>query len=416
MLKIAYDTFYLSNGLKVVVHEDHSIPKAVVDVIYKVGSKDEEAHRTGFAHLFEHLMFEGSQNIPEYDRPLQMVGGQNNAFTTSDITNYYLSLPANQLETAFWLESDRMLELGFSQKKLDIQKSVVIEEYKQRYLNQPYGDAHIHLRGIHFTQHPYHWPTIGKEISHIEEATLDEVKDFFFGFYAPNNATLVVAGDVSLEQVKELAEKWFGPIPKRQLKKQPLPQEPQQKEARTLTVYGNVPYPAVYKMYHIPAHNTEEYYVADMVTDLLSNGKSGILHQYMVKKKQVSPQVSAFSWGMHDPGAVSIDGKIVEGVSIETYEKALDEALDQLQSLTQEDLERMQGKLEASLIMQKTTILNKAMALALSDALGDINLINTTTDIYRSITLDQVKSAATTYLSPTNCSTLYYLPNENQDA
>ena len=410
MLQIAYDTFHLSNGLKVVVHEDHSIPKAVVDIIYKVGSKDEEAHRTGFAHLFEHLMFEGSKHIPEYDRPLQMVGGQNNAFTTADITNYYLSLPANQLETAFWLESDRMLELGFSQKKLDIQKSVVIEEFKQRYLNQPYGDAHIHLRALHFTRHPYQWPTIGKEISHIEEATLEEVKDFFFGFYAPNNATLVVAGDVTTDQVRQLAEKWFGSIPKRKLKKRSLPQEPVQKEGRQMTVHGAVPYPAVYKMYHIPAHDTQEYYVADMLTDLLSNGKSGILHQYMVKKKQVSPQVSAFSWGMHDPGAVSIDGKIAEGVSIDAYEQALEESISQLQDLTQEDLERMQGKLEATLIMQKTTILNKAMALAISDSLGDTDLINTTPEIYRSISLDQVKSAAGKYLAPENCSTLYYLP------
>lgn len=410
MLKIPFETFYLDNGLKILVHEDHSIPKAVVDIIYRVGSKDEQEHRTGFAHLFEHLMFEGSKHIPHYDSPLQRVGGQNNAFTTPDITNYYLSLPSNQLETAFWLESDRMLELAFSQEKLDIQKSVVIEEYKQRYLNQPYGDAHLKLRSLHFTTHPYHWPTIGKEISHIEEATLDEVKSFFYGYYAPNNATLVAAGDVNTAEVVALAKKWFGDIPARTLQKHTLPEEPVQNEARSMTHHADVPFPAVYKMYHIPAYTDEEYYVADILTDLLSNGKSGILFQHMVKDTQVASQASAFSWGLHDPGAVSIDGRIAPGKSIEDYEKALSESLDKLVKLSHEDLERIKSKLEATFILQKTTILNKAMGLAISDALGDANLINTTPGIYRNITLDQVREAAEKYLKPENCSTLYYLP------
>ncbi|MEZ4828293.1 MAG: pitrilysin family protein [Bacteroidia bacterium] len=410
MLKIQYQTFHLDNGLKIIIHEDHSIPKAVVDILYHVGSKDEQPHRTGFAHLFEHLMFEGSRHIPHYDTPLQRVGGENNAFTTPDITNYYLSLPSNQLETAFWLESDRMLELAFSQEKLDIQKSVVIEEYKQRYLNQPYGDAHLKLRALHFQTHPYHWPTIGKEIAHIEEATLQEVKDFFYGFYAPNNATMVVAGDVNPAQVMELAEKWFGNIPSRKLNKHPLPKEPVQTEGRTMTLHADVPYPAVYKMYHIPAYTDLEYYVADILTDLLSNGKSGLLYQHMVKEKQVAPQVSAFSWGLHDPGTISVDGRIAGGKSIEEYESALEETINMLQDLTEADLERIKSKLEASFIMQKTTILNKAMGLAMCDSLGDPNLINTTPDIYHNISLEQVKSAARRYLAPDNCSTLYYLP------
>ena len=222
MSHIHYESFVLDNGLKVIVHEDHSIPKAVVDVVYKVGAKDEDEERTGFAHLFEHLMFGGSKHIEDYDTPLQRVGGENNAFTTNDITNYYITLPSNQLETAFWLESDRMLELDFSQHSLDVQKSVVIEEFKQRYLNKPYGDAHLILRSLHYKVHPYKWPTIGKEISHIEGASLDEVKDFFYGFYAPNNATLIVAGDVKTDEVRRLAEKWFGPIPNRKLKKKEL--------------------------------------------------------------------------------------------------------------------------------------------------------------------------------------------------
>lgn len=410
MSKISYQTAYLSNGLKVVVFEDHSLPKAVVDILYRVGAKDEDPGLTGFAHLFEHLMFEGSKHIPSYDRPLQAAGGSNNAFTTQDITNYYLTVPSNQLETAFWLESDRMLELGFSQEKLDIQKSVVIEEFKQRYLNQPYGDARNRLFGLHFQQHPYQWPTIGKEISHIEQARLEDVQDFFFGFYAPNNATLVVAGDVQPDEVFQLAEKWFGPIPSRTLKKKPLPQEPRQTAPREMTAYGNVPFPAVYKMYHIPGHTEPGYYVADILTDLLSSGKSAILHQHMTRKRKVSPDASAFPWGHHDPGALSIEGRVAGNSTVEAYEQALTEALDELTHVSQEVLDRVKGKLEAAFVMQKTTLMNIAMNIAICDALGDIELINTTPDIYRSITLDQVKTAAATYLAPANSSTLYYLP------
>jgi predicted Zn-dependent peptidase len=361
-------------------------------------------------------MFEGSRHIPSYDTPLQRVGGENNAFTTADITNYYLSLPSNQIETAFWLESDRMLELAFSEEKLAVQKSVVIEEYKQRYLNQPYGDAYIHLRGLHFQQHPYQWPTIGKEISHIESATLDEVRDFFFGYYAPNNAVLVLAGDVDPQHMRALAEKWFGSIPARTLKKHPLPQEPAQQAARSMTVHGAVPFPAVYKMYHIPAHTERGYYVADILTDLLSNGKSSILHQHMVLDRQVSPGVSAFSWGMYDPGIISIDGQVSDGHSIEAYEAALQESFERLMALTGPELDRIKGKLEAMFIMQQTTILNKAMNLAMSDSLGDIELANTTPEIYQSITLDEVRDMAARILAPHNCSTLYYLPGEPAQA
>lgn len=410
MLTLSYETFTLDNGLKVIIHEDHSVAKAVLDVVYRVGAKDEDPGRTGFAHLFEHLMFEGSKHIPHYDTPLQRVGGQNNAFTNNDITNYYISVPSNQLETAFWLESDRMLELAFSQKKLDIQKSVVIEEFKQRYLNQPYGDAYNRLRGLHFTTHPYRWPTIGMDISHIEEAKLEEVESFFFGFYAPNNATLVVAGDVNPDEVKRLAEKWFGPIPSRALRKHDLPTEPKQTEPRTMTVHGKVPFPAVYKMYHIPANGTPEYYVADLLTDLLSNGRSGILYQEMVKKHRISPNVSAFVWGHHHPGMASIDGKVAQGHTVEAYEKALAESLAKLQDVTEADLTRVKGKVAASFVMQKTNLLNKAIAMAIYDVIGDPNLVNTLPDIYEQITLNQVYEAAATYFDPNNCSTLYYLP------
>lgn len=412
-MKLAFETFTLDNGLKVIVHEDHSIPKVVVDVIYRVGSKDEESHKTGFAHLFEHLMFEGSKHIPEYDAPLQRVGGSNNAFTSADITNYYLTLPSNQIETGFWLESDRMLELDFSQEKLDIQRSVVIEEFKQRYLNQPYGDAHLKLRALSYTQHPYQWPTIGKEIAHIEQATLQDVQDFFFGYYAPNNATLVVAGDANVEKVRELAEKWFGPIPRRELKKHEIPTEPAQTQPREMTLRGKVPFPAVYKMYHIPAHDERDYYLADILTDLLSNGKSALLFQRLVKEKQVAQQASAFTWGMHHPGVLSIDARLAEGVTPAAYEAKLKEALELLQQLTEEDLERIKGKLAATFVLQKATMLGKAVSLAQYDAIGDPDLINQVPDIYHSITLEEVKAGARKYLDPNNCSTLYYLPDED---
>lgn len=414
-MQLQFDTFTLDNGLRVIVHQDHSNPQAVVDIMYRVGSKDEDAGRTGFAHLFEHLMFEGSKHIPHYDTPLQRVGGSNNAFTSPDITNYYLTLPANQLETAFWLESDRMLELAFSQEKLEIQRSVVIEEYKQRYLNQPYGDARHKLLALGYQVHPYRWPVIGQDISHIEQATLAEVQDFFFGYYAPNNATLVVAGDVQTEQVRQLAEKWFGPIPARTLKKHPIPQEPPQTEARQQTVYADVPYPAVYKMYHIPGQRDGRYYLADLLTDLLANGRSAILYQHLLKQKQLVQHATAYTWGLHDPGPIFIDARLTAGATLEAYEAELAVALAQLQELTEDSLERIQGKLAATFVMQKTTLLNRAMGLAMYDVLGDPNLINTIPDQYRAIELDEVKAAAQHYLAPDNCTTLYYLPQAQKE-
>jgi predicted Zn-dependent peptidase len=410
MSAIEFESFYLDNGLKVIVHEDHAVASAVVDVIYKVGAKDEHESKTGFAHLFEHLMFGGSKNIPNYDTPLQKVGGENNAFTTNDITNYYLTVPYNQLETGFWLESDRMLELDFSQKNLDVQKSVVIEEFKQRYLNKPYGDAHLILRGLHYKQHPYRWPTIGMEISHIEKATLEDVKDFFYGFYAPNNATLVVAGNVTVAQVKELAEKWFGPIPRRDLLHKPLPVEPRQSEARSQTVHKDVPFPAVYKMYHIPSRTHKDYAAADVLTDIMSSGKAGHLYQHMVKEKQVATSVRAFSWGAHDPGAISIDGTLAKGVTIEAYEEALEEVIQGLLDIEESELQRVKNSIESQYQMERIGLLNRAMNLAISDALGNPDLVNSSLQKYLNLSKADIIQATKDFLRPDNCSTLYYLP------
>jgi zinc protease len=414
MSAISYSSFLLDNGLKVVVHEDHSLAKVVINLLYRVGARNEEPDKTGFAHLFEHLMFGGSRNISDYDTQLQRVGGENNAFTTNDITNYYITLPSNQIETGFWLESDRMLELDFSQRSLDVQKSVVVEEFKQRYLSKPYGDAHLILRDIHYTTHPYKWATIGKEVSHIERATLDDVKDFFYGFYAPNNATLVVAGDATLAQVKELAEKWFGAIPSRDLKLRPLPVEPPQTEARTATVHREVPFASIFKMYHIPGRIHHDYPAADLLTDILSNGKAGHLYQSMVKEKKVASSVRAFTWGAYDPGMISIDGTVAQGSTVEEYEKALDEVINGLFNVAEDELQRVKNAIESQYIMERTTLLNKAMLLAMGDALGDIELANNTMEKYLAVTTTEIAVAARKFLAPTNCSTLYYLPTNGK--
>lgn len=412
MQKIDFKQFELQNGLRVIVHTDLSSPRAAMCVLYRVGARDEDPSRTGFAHLFEHLMFGGSKNIPSYDTPLQKAGGENNAYTTNDITNYYLSLPTSQLETGFWLESDRMLELDFSQDSLNVQKSVVCEEFKQRYLNQPYGDAHLLLRPVHYQAHPYRWPTIGKELSHIQDATLDDVREFFYGFYAPNNATLVVCGNVSPETVEQLAQKWFAPIPKRTLKKKPLPQEPPQKSPRKLTVQKDVPFDAIYKAYHIPARTNPDYFAADILTDLLSNGKSSLLFQEMVKKERVANNIAAFSWGAYDPGMISIDGQVAQGKNPEQYEATLQKTIDNLQDISEKQLTKIKNKIESYLIFERTSMLNLAQELAIYDSLGNPNQINTILDIYQSISCDDVKQAAQKYLNPNNCSTLYYLKQQ----
>ncbi|MDP4185578.1 MAG: pitrilysin family protein, partial [Bacteroidota bacterium] len=282
---IQFDKIVLENGLKVLVHRDTTTPLAALNICYDVGSRDEDPNLTGFAHLFEHLMFGGSVNIPSYDEPLQQVGGDNNAFTSNDITNYYLTLPSENIETGFWLESDRMLELAFSEKSLEVQRNVVIEEFKQRYLNQPYGDAWPKIREMAYQVHPYSWPTIGKDISHIANATLDQVKDFFYRHYAPNNAVLVATGNVDSDQIFQLAEKWFGPIPYREVPLRNLPQEPVQKELRFEEMERDVPIDSLYMAYHMSDRLAPEYYTADLISDILSNGHSSRLYRRLVIDK-----------------------------------------------------------------------------------------------------------------------------------
>ncbi|HVA97429.1 MAG TPA: pitrilysin family protein, partial [Bacteroidia bacterium] len=347
---IKYEKFQLANGLKVIVHEDKFTELACMNILYDVGARDENPEQTGFAHLFEHLMFGGSINIPSYDEPLQRAGGENNAFTTNDITNYYLTLPAINIETAFWLESDRMLSLAFSEKSLEVQRNVVIEEFKQSYLNQPYGDAWLLMRPLAYKVHPYRWSTIGKEISHIENAKIEDVKNFFKKHYVPSNAILVVAGNVTLEQIKKLSDKWFGPISGGTKTKRALPVEPIQKEARTLTVERNVPASRIYKAYHVCARTDDDFYATDLLSDILSRGNSSRLYKSLVKDKKMFNEISAHTSGDMDKGLFVISGKLAKNVSMEEAEKSIEEELALLKNelIGKEELEKVKNKIESS--------------------------------------------------------------------
>jgi zinc protease len=407
---IAFDKFILDNGLKVIVHKDTSTPMVAFNVLYDVGARDENPDKTGFAHLFEHLMFEGSLNIPNYDNPLQQAGGENNAFTNNNFTNYYISLPKENMETAFWLESDRMLELAFSQKKLDIQKKVVIEEFKQRYLNQPYGDWNLLLRPLAYQVHPYQWSTIGKEIAHIEQATLQEVKDFFFSYYAPNNAILVVAGDVEVSEVKLLAENWFGPIPKRNIPKREIPREPKQTKARFMEVERPVPLDAIYQAFHMEDRMGPDYYTTDLISDILSNGKSARLNQRLIKEKKLFNQINAYITGDNDPGLFIVQGTLNQGVDFATAQEAIREELDLMwqQPLETDELAKVKNKIEANLVLSEINVLTKAMNLAFFELLGDAALIDLETEKYQQVTPERLASVAKGLFDEKNCSTLLY--------
>ncbi len=409
---IKFEKFSLGNGLKFIVHNDPSTTIVAFNVLYNVGSRDENPNRTGFAHLFEHLMFEGSKNIPSYDTPLQKVGGENNAFTSNDITNYYITVPKENMETAFWLESDRMLGLDFSERKLEIQKDVVIEEFNQRYLNQPYGDAFLLLRPLAYKVHPYQWPTIGKDISHIRNANIINVKNFFNHHYAPNNAIVCVAGNVTKSEVRLLAEKWFSHIPKRDIQSRDLQTEPEQIEARRKTVEKNVPFKAIYKAFHMSSKYKREYYVTDLISDLLANGKSSRLYQNLVKSKRLFSEINAYITGDIDPGLFIINGKLMEKVGFEEAEEAIQSELNQIidGNFTDYEMEKVKNKFESVYQFSQLSALNKAMSLSYFELLEDAELINQEIDKYRSVQREEIVKVASKLFKTENSSTLYYLP------
>ena len=408
---IHFEKFKLKNNLTVIVHQDKSTPLACLNIIFDVGARDEDESRTGFAHLFEHLMFGGSVNIPNYDEPLQMDGGENNAFTTNDITNYYCTVPSENLETAFWLESDRMLSLAFDKKSLDVQRNVVIEEFKQRYLNQPYGDVWLLLRPLIYNVHPYKWATIGKEIKHIEDATMEDVKAFFKAHYNPSNAVLVVAGDVELDNVKALCEKWFTPIEPGIKLKRNLPVEPEQTEYRSLTVERDVPINSIYRAYRMCSRVDEEYHTVDMLSDILSRGNSSRLYKNLIKDKQLFSDINAYVMGDFDKGLFVISGKVNDGITIEQAEAGIDAEILKIQTelVSDEELQKCKNKIESTVTYSEADVLNKATNLAISELLGDANLINLEIENYQKVRAEEIKEQANKILRKTNCSTLFYL-------
>ena len=412
---VKFNRFTLDNGLRVLVHEDAATPMAVVNVLYDVGARDEHPDQTGFAHLFEHLMFGGSVNIPDYDGPSQRVGAQNNAFTNNDITNYYLTLPAANLETAFWLESDRMLSLAFNEKSLDVQRDVVCEEFKQRYLNQPYGDVWLRLRPLAYRVHPYRWATIGKSLAHIEQAKMADVKAFFAKHYTPENAILVVAGDVKLDVVQQLAEKWFGPIAARGKYVRQLPVEPEQLEERREVVHADVPLDSLYLAFHGPARQEPDYYAMDLISDLLSRGTSSRLYRKLVKEAEMFSEISAYQTGSIDSNLFIIEGKPLQHVSLETAEEAIWNELNRLKetSVTNYELDKVKNQIESTMVFAETAILEKAMNLAYFELLGDANALNMEVERYSAVSVDDIHQQAVRLFRKENCSTLIYKANNH---
>ncbi|WP_071134365.1 M16 family metallopeptidase [Millionella massiliensis] len=401
----------LANGLTVIVHEDPSTPMVAVNVLYKVGARNEDYDHTGFAHLFEHLMFGGSVNIPSYDEPVQLAGGENNAFTNNDYTNYYLALPRENIETALWLESDRMLSLAFNERSLEVQRKVVIEEFAQRYLNQPYGDIWLLLRPLAYERHPYRWATIGRDIDHIRNATMEQVRAFFSRYYKPSNAILSIAGDIPARRVFDLVEKWFGPLPGGTPPRDKIPAEPVQTAPRRLEVRRPVPASVIYIAFHTGPRMSREVTVCDVISDLLSNGTSSRLYQRLVKENPLFSNVNAYISGDVDPGLFLVTGHVMEGTSLETAEAALWNELERMKNepVGDYELEKVKNKFEANNVFGEINVLNKAMNLAYFEMLGDAALINDEVAQHNSVTRDEIQEVSRRIFRPENSSTLLYI-------
>ncbi|MDP2423225.1 MAG: pitrilysin family protein [Bacteroidales bacterium] len=415
---IQFDRFQLDNGLKVLVHQDFTTPIVAINVLYDVGARDENPSKTGFAHLFEHLMFGGSINIPRYDGPLERAGGENNAFTSNDITSYYVTLPRPNIETALWLESDRMLDLAFSKKSLRVQRNVVMEEFRQTHLNQPYGDAWLLLRPLAYRTHPYRWATIGADIQHIASATMPDVKDFYKRFYHPGNAILTVAGPVETEEIHILCRKWFGNIPVGPPNVRQLPHEAPQTEARHLEVAREVPHHAIYKAWHMPGRFDANYKVADIVSDLLSAGDSSRLFVELVKKQQLFSDIEAYISGSIDPGLIVVTGKLINGVTLQEAETAIESELSKLrkQPISERELQKVKNRFESMTLFSEMKVLEKTLNLSYYELLGDATMINTEVQKYQQINAGQVRAFAQQTFVPTNCSTLHYKARNNHES
>jgi len=413
IIKMEYTRHTLANGLRILINSDFSSPMVAINILYDIGARDEDPNRTGFAHLFEHLMFGGSANIPDYDSPLQMAGGDNNAFTNNDYTDYHLTLPFQNIETGLWLESDRMNELAFSPESLEVQRKVVIEEYRQRYLNQPYGDAWLFLKPLAYKVHPYLWPTIGKEIRHIEEASLEDVRNFFYSHYAPNNAILSLSGAIKPDEAIALVSKWFGDLPARKIKPRNIPPEPGQTEYRYLEVVRPVPSPAVYLAWHMGDRLSREYYVLDLISDMFSNGMSARLFLRLVKEQKLFSDIDAYITGDRDPGLFVISGRLANGVAPEAAIKAIKEEIRRMidEPVEERELNKVKNRAESQFLFSNMNVQNKAMNLAYFEWLGDAAMIDSEMDHIRSVSVSEVKETARNVFIESNCSCLVYLNN-----
>ena len=407
---IPYTKKILPNGLTVVVNRDRASKLAAVNILYKVGARNEDPRRTGFAHLFEHLMFRGTREIPNFDLPVQMASGDNNAFTNNDYTDFYITLPKDNLETALWLESDRMEGLDITPAKLEAEKKVVIEEFRQRYLNQPYGDQTMLLRALAYKVHPYRWAAIGLTTDHIAEAMLEDVEAFYRTHYRPSNAVLSISADIEEERMLELAEKWFAPLADRPADAAPIPQEPAQAEARREEVERDVPAPTVTVAYHMGGRTDAGFYTADLVSDLLAGGDSGRLYTHLVKERRLLSSVNAYVTGDMDPGLFVFTGQLLPGVTPEEAETAFREEIETLQtaSAAAREIEKVKNKFEANTLFGELNVMNKAMNLGFYEMLGDLALINREVGLYRAVGDDDIRSFSSRTFRPENRSTLIY--------
>ncbi len=407
---IDYKKYTLDNGLRVIIHQDKSTPMVAVNTLYDVGARDEDPNRTGFAHLFEHLMFGGSINIPEFDTPLQMAGGTSNAFTSNDITNYYDTLPANNLDTALWLESDRMLSLAFTDKSLEVQRSVVIEEFKQRYINQPYGNVWHLIRKMAFKEHPYKWPTIGKDISHIEEAVMEDVRAFFHKHYGPQNAILCIAGNVSYESTLEKVKQWYGDIPERTRYVRNLVDEPKQTDYRETEFSADVPANALHMAFKMCGRYDEDYPVYDLITDILSRGKGSRFEKSLVREQQLFSDVSCYVTGAYDAGLLVVSGKLKDKVSYEAAELAVWNELKDFISngIDDQELQKVKNKYESAKLYSDTNVLNRAMNLSFFELNGSASDYTHELSRYLNVNTEQISQISKRVFDKKACSLLRY--------
>ena len=407
---IAYERTTLANGLTVAVNRDRASKLAAVNILYKVGARNENPARTGFAHLFEHLMFRGTREVPNFDLPVQMASGDNNAFTNNDYTDFYITLPKDNLETALWLESDRMKGLEITPEKLAAEKKVVIEEFRQRYLNQPYGDQTMLLRALAYKVHPYRWAAIGLTTEHIASASPDDVGEFYRTHYHPSNAILSISADMEEERMLELAEKWFGGLPDTPRPAAPIPQEPPQEAPRREEVERDVPATTVTVAYRMGTRTSPDFYTADLVSDLLSGGDSGRLYRHLVKERRLLSSVNAYVTGDLDPGLFVFTGQLLPGVAPEAAEAAFREEIEALRTdpISQYETEKVKNKFEANTLFGELNVMNKAMNLGFYEMLGDLPLINGEVARYRAVSDEDIRAFCRSTLRPENASTLIY--------